>query len=159
MRTAWDGGVKDLDVYTDSELVAMQIEAIVQNKIMVCGAIPEKGTLPSDPGAAKRLMFRANRWKNLAQKVLRQGYFYPTMVKDEKEFSKKCESCQKFATTSHVSATPMEPDKITYPFDQWGINIVGLFQLAAAEKKFMIMAVEYFSKWVEATALARISEK
>ncbi|KAK4404501.1 hypothetical protein Sango_0818700 [Sesamum angolense] len=35
----------------------------------------------------------------------------------------------------------------------------GLFPLVAAQKKFMIMVVEYFSKWVEAEALAKISEK
>ncbi|KAL0419071.1 UNVERIFIED_CONTAM: hypothetical protein Sradi_1320600 [Sesamum radiatum] len=48
--------------------------------------------------------------RTLAQKVFRQGYFWPTMVEDENELSKKCQSCQKFATTSHVPATPMEPD-------------------------------------------------
>ncbi|KAL0383200.1 UNVERIFIED_CONTAM: hypothetical protein Scaly_0607300 [Sesamum calycinum] len=84
--------------------------------------------------------------KTLAQKVLRQGYFCPIMVEDAKEFSRKCESCQKFATVSHVPAIPMEPVKITCRFDQWGIDIVGPFPLAAAQKKFMIMVVEYFSK-------------
>ncbi|KAL2230531.1 UNVERIFIED_CONTAM: Ribonuclease HI [Sesamum indicum] len=42
---------------------------------------------------------------------------------------------------------------------QWGIDIVGPFPPAQAQKKFLIVAVEYFSKWVEAEAVARISEK
>ncbi|KAL0416177.1 UNVERIFIED_CONTAM: hypothetical protein Slati_3449600 [Sesamum latifolium] len=53
----------------------------------------------------------------------------------------------------------MEGIKIACPFDQWGIDIVGPFPLAPAQKKFMIVAIEYFSKWVEAEALAKISEK
>ncbi|KAL0328020.1 UNVERIFIED_CONTAM: Transposon Tf2-12 polyprotein [Sesamum calycinum] len=97
--------------------------------------------------------------RTLAQKVLKQECFCLTMVEDAKEFSKKCESCQKFATTSHIPTTPMESIKITCPFDQWGIDIVGPFPLTVAQKKFMVAAVEYFSKWVEAEALARISEK
>ncbi|KAL2228390.1 UNVERIFIED_CONTAM: Gag-Pol polyprotein [Sesamum indicum] len=53
----------------------------------------------------------------------------------------------------------MEPIKIACPFDQWGIDIVGPFSPAQAYKKFIIEAVEYFTKWVEAEAVAKISEK
>ncbi|KAL0448333.1 UNVERIFIED_CONTAM: hypothetical protein Slati_1389700 [Sesamum latifolium] len=95
----------------------------------------------------------------MAQKITRQGYFWPMMVTDAMEFSKKCESCQKFANLLHAPATPMEGIKIACPFDQRGIDIVGPFPLAPTQKKFMIVAIEYFSKWVEAKALAKISKK
>ncbi|KAL2226183.1 UNVERIFIED_CONTAM: Gag-Pol polyprotein [Sesamum indicum] len=97
--------------------------------------------------------------RSLAQKIIRQGFYWPTMAKDSKELVKKCESCQKYATLIHQPATPMEPLKIACPFDQWGIDIVGPFPLAQAQKKFIIVAVEYFTKWVEAEAVARISER
>ncbi|KAL2253460.1 UNVERIFIED_CONTAM: Gag-Pol polyprotein [Sesamum indicum] len=80
------------------------------------------------------------------------------MVKDFKELVKKCESCQIYASLIHQPATPVEPIKITCPFDQWGIDIVGPFPPAPAQKKFIIVAVEYFTKWVEAEAVAKISE-
>ncbi|KAL2226838.1 UNVERIFIED_CONTAM: Retrovirus-related Pol polyprotein from transposon [Sesamum indicum] len=161
----------------------------------------EEGTLPSDPIAAKRVKFRAARFtlledqlykrtvdgpllkcldeeramyvmreihegscgnhsgaRSLAQKVMRQGYFWPTLFEDSKNLVRKCESCQKYASLIHQPATPMEPIKIACPFDQWGINIVGPFPPAQAQKKFIIVAVEYFSKWVEAEAVAKISE-
>ncbi|KAL0453507.1 UNVERIFIED_CONTAM: Gag-Pol polyprotein [Sesamum latifolium] len=53
----------------------------------------------------------------------------------------------------------MEPVRIACPFDQWGIDIVGPFPTAVAQKKFIILVVEYFTKWVEAEAVVRISEK
>ncbi|KAL2243655.1 UNVERIFIED_CONTAM: hypothetical protein Sindi_0483500 [Sesamum indicum] len=53
----------------------------------------------------------------------------------------------------------MEPIRVACPFDQWGIDIVGPFPPAQAQKKFIIVAVEYFSKWVEAEAMAKISGK
>ncbi|KAL0370667.1 UNVERIFIED_CONTAM: hypothetical protein Sangu_0384800 [Sesamum angustifolium] len=94
-----------------------------------------------------------SRGRLLAEKVTRQWYFWPTIVKDAMEFTKKCESCQRYASLIHSSATPMEPIKIACPFDRWGIDIVGPFPPASVQKKFIIVAVEYFSKWVEAEAL------
>ncbi|KAL2250116.1 UNVERIFIED_CONTAM: hypothetical protein Sindi_2485300 [Sesamum indicum] len=49
--------------------------------------------------------------RSLAQKVIRQGYFWPTLVKDTKELVKRCEACQKFAAQIHTPATQMEPVK------------------------------------------------
>ncbi|XP_011100645.1 uncharacterized protein LOC105178795 [Sesamum indicum] len=97
--------------------------------------------------------------RSLAQKIMRQGYFWPTLVKDSKDLVRKRESCQKYASLIHQPATPMEHIRIACPSDQWGIDIVGPFPPAQAQKKFIIVAVEYFSKWVEAEAVAKISEK
>ncbi|KAL2235091.1 UNVERIFIED_CONTAM: Ribonuclease HI [Sesamum indicum] len=215
LQTAIDGGIRQIDVYTDSQLVAMQvqgtyetrersmtqyqakvkemmkrferctisqiprdenmradalsrfgslIEGVKERKITVMvktrPAIEEaevhlveaeeswktpfirylkNGELPKDSIAAKRLQFKANRFtmigddlykrtpegvllkcldaeraqyvlreihegscgnhsggRSLAQKILRQGYFWPTVVEDAKDFAKKCESCQRF---------------------------------------------------------------
>ncbi|KAL2235216.1 UNVERIFIED_CONTAM: hypothetical protein Sindi_1253800 [Sesamum indicum] len=95
----------------------------------------------------------------LALKVLRQGYFWPTLVKDAREFVRACENCQRYASLIHAPATPMTPISTTCPFDQWGIDILGPLLPAKAQKKFIIVAVEYFSKWVEAEAVAKISER
>ncbi|KAK4386249.1 hypothetical protein Sango_2495500 [Sesamum angolense] len=128
LRITWDGGVKDLDVYTDSQLVAMQIEEVYETRELSMMQYLKKALTEIHEGNYGN----HSVGRTLAQKVLKQGYFCPTMVEDAKEFSKKCESCQKFATTSHVPTTPMESIKITCPFDQWGIDIVGPFPLAVA---------------------------
>ncbi|KAL2235395.1 UNVERIFIED_CONTAM: hypothetical protein Sindi_1271700 [Sesamum indicum] len=65
--------------------------------------------------------------RSLPQKIARQGYFWPTMIKDAKDFVKKCESYQRYASLIHQPATPLEPIKIACPCDQWGIDIVGPF--------------------------------
>ncbi|KAL0438688.1 UNVERIFIED_CONTAM: Gag-Pol polyprotein [Sesamum latifolium] len=41
---------------------------------------------------------------------------------------------------------------------QWGIDIVGPFPLAAGQRKFLLVAIDYFTKWVKAEPLARITE-
>ncbi|KAL2234294.1 UNVERIFIED_CONTAM: hypothetical protein Sindi_1161600 [Sesamum indicum] len=47
--------------------------------------------------------------RSLAQKVARQGYFWPTLMKDAKRLVQRCESCQRFSARIHSPATPMEP--------------------------------------------------
>ncbi|KAL2251519.1 UNVERIFIED_CONTAM: hypothetical protein Sindi_2274200 [Sesamum indicum] len=80
------------------------------------------------------------------------------MMKDAKEVVRKCGSCQRYASQIHAPATPMKPIQIACPFDQWRIDILGPFPPARAQKKFIVVAVEYFSKWVEAEGVARIVE-
>lgn len=52
----------------------------------------------------------------------------------------------------------MMPAIIACPFNQWGIDIVGPFPQGTHQKKFLIVVVEYFTKWVTAEALATITE-
>ncbi|KAL0430392.1 UNVERIFIED_CONTAM: hypothetical protein Sradi_0665200 [Sesamum radiatum] len=44
------------------------------------------------------------------------------------------------------------------PFAQWAIDIVGPFPLGPGQKKFLLVAIDYFTKWVEAEPLGRITE-
>ncbi|RVX22892.1 hypothetical protein CK203_008143 [Vitis vinifera] len=44
-------------------------------------------------------------------------------------------------------------------FAQWGMDIVGPLPITAAQKKFLLVATDYFSKWVEAEAYANIKDK
>ena len=46
------------------------------------------------------------RARTLAGKTLRQGYYWPTMLKDATELVKKCKACQEHAKISHL---PFEP--------------------------------------------------
>ena len=45
------------------------------------------------------------------------------------------------------------------PFAMWGMNILGPFPMVSGEKKFLMVAIDYFTKWVEAKALVKITTK
>ena len=53
----------------------------------------------------------------------------------------------------------MKASTVSCPFDQWGMDIVGPFPMATGQRKFLLVAVDYFSKWVEAEPLAKITEQ
>ena len=46
-----------------------------------------------------------------------------------------------------------------WPFPQWGLDIVGPFPIAIRQLKFLVVGIDYFTKWVEAKPLATITEK
>ena len=97
--------------------------------------------------------------RSLSCKTLRQGYYWPTMKKDSASFVQKCDKCQRFAKITHQPPEELYSFVVLWPFVQWGLDILGPFPLAKAQKKFLIVAYEYFTKWVEAEAVAAITQK
>ena len=45
-----------------------------------------------------------------------------------------------------------------WPFAQWGINIIGPLPQGKKQVKFLLVTIDFFTKWVEAEALATITK-
>ncbi|KAL0445717.1 UNVERIFIED_CONTAM: hypothetical protein Slati_1699600 [Sesamum latifolium] len=80
------------------------------------------------------------------------------MKQDAKCLVRKCEICQKYSSLIHQPAKPLTTMLSPCPFTQWEMDIVGPFSVASGQRKFMLVAIDYFTKWVEAEPLARITE-
>ncbi|XP_057766647.1 uncharacterized protein LOC130987060 [Salvia miltiorrhiza] len=94
----------------------------------------------------------------LVRKIIRAGFYWPNVNKDVREFVRKCEACQRHAERINVPGETMGVMYAACPFDKWGIDIVEKLPTAPGGKCFLIVAVDYFSKWVEAEAVAKIDE-
>ncbi|XP_074373571.1 uncharacterized protein LOC141713906 [Apium graveolens] len=97
--------------------------------------------------------------KNLALKIVRQGLFWPTMRSDCEKIVRKCKSCQLYGSVSHQPSVEIIPVTNPCPFFQWGIDIVGPFPKSKNQAQYIVVAVDYATKWVEARPLAKIREK
>jgi Integrase zinc binding domain/Integrase core domain len=97
--------------------------------------------------------------KTLAKRVLRACYYWPTVHHDATSLVRKCEKCQLNSRLTHVPPAEMVTIAGAWSFDLWGINILGPFPMATRQRKFIVVAVEYFTKWVEAEALASITSQ
>ena len=62
--------------------------------------------------------------RTLAGKTLRQGYYWPTMLKDAIELVRKCKACQEHANISHLPSEPLISVTSPWPFQQWGLDIL-----------------------------------
>ena len=96
--------------------------------------------------------------RSLVSKVIWTGYFWPTMQMDVVELIKKCDKCQRFGNVQRLPAEWLTMITSPWPFAQWGIDIVGPLPLGKGQVKFLLVAIDYFTKWVEAEALATITE-
>ncbi|RDX70210.1 Retrovirus-related Pol polyprotein from transposon 17.6, partial [Mucuna pruriens] len=93
----------------------------------------------------------------LASKIARAGYYWPTLRADCMSFVRKCDKCQRFAEGHKASPEVLHSMTSPWPFSRWGIDILGPFPMAPGQIKFLIVAVDYFTKWIEAEPVAVIS--
>ena len=96
--------------------------------------------------------------RSLSHRALTQGYWWLNMQKEAQEYVKKCDQCQRFAPNSHQPGRVLNPLSSSWPFAQWGLDIVGPFPKAVGNKKFLLVCTNYFTKWVEAEPLANIRD-
>jgi ribonuclease HI len=91
--------------------------------------------------------------------MMRQGFYWPAIVCAANRVTRSCEACQKF---SPRSGNPSQFTKLiahTCPLQRWGLDIVGPLPTAQGNLKFTFIAVEYFTKWIEARAVSTITSK
>ena len=46
-----------------------------------------------------------------------------------------------------------------WPFAQWRLDILGPFPLRTRQMKFLVVGIEYFTKWIEVEPLAKITQQ
>ena len=84
-----------------------------------------------------------------AAKVLQSGFYWPSLFKDAHLFVSTCDKCQRMGNISIKDEPPMHPILEVELFDLWGIDFMGPFPVSY-NNLYILLAVEYVSKWVEA---------
>nr|GFB00445.1 reverse transcriptase domain-containing protein [Tanacetum cinerariifolium] len=87
-----------------------------------------------------------------AKKIFDSDFFWPTIYKDAHEFIKNYDSCQRQGKISQHDEMPQNSIQVCKIFDVWGIDFMGPFP-SSRRNKYILVAVDYLSKWVEAKAL------
>ncbi|KAL9399565.1 hypothetical protein Peur_008526 [Populus x canadensis] len=89
--------------------------------------------------------------KRTAHKVLESGFYWPSIFKDAYLFCKSCEKCQKTGNITHKNQMPLTNILVSEIFDVWGIDFMGPFP-SSFGNLYILLAVDYVSKWIEAKA-------
>ncbi|CAN6568039.1 unnamed protein product [Malus baccata var. baccata] len=88
----------------------------------------------------------------------RYGYFWPDMEKDCKSYARGCEECQRYGLLQHVPSVPLNPVVKPWLFRGWAMNFIGkIYPASSKGHTFIIVATDYFTKWVEASAVKSIT--
>ncbi|GJV27180.1 reverse transcriptase domain-containing protein [Tanacetum coccineum] len=87
-----------------------------------------------------------------AKKVFDSGFYWPTIYQDAHDLVTQCDACQCQGKISQRDEMPQNAIQVCKIFDIWGIDFMGPFP-SSRGNKYILVAVDYLSKWVEAKAL------
>ncbi|GKA87267.1 reverse transcriptase domain-containing protein [Tanacetum coccineum] len=88
----------------------------------------------------------------IAKKVFYSGFYWPTIYRDAHDLVTRCDACQRLGKISKKDEMPQNAIQVCEIFDVWGIDFMGPF-LSSRGNKYILVSVDYLSKWIEAKAL------
>nr|GEU57235.1 reverse transcriptase domain-containing protein [Tanacetum cinerariifolium] len=88
-----------------------------------------------------------------AKNVFDSGFYWPTIYRDAQHFVKNCYVCQRQGKITQKDDMPQNSIQVCEIFDVWGIDFMRPFS-SSRGNKYILVAVNYLSKWMEAKALS-----
>nr|GEV67925.1 reverse transcriptase domain-containing protein [Tanacetum cinerariifolium] len=88
----------------------------------------------------------------IARKVFDSEFYWPIIYRDAQNLVKNYDVCQRQSKISQKDEMPQNSIQVCEIFDVWGIDFMVPFP-SSRGNKYILVAVDYLSKWVEAKAL------
>jgi transposase InsO family protein len=95
-------------------------------------------------------------FKALVAKAFCHGFFWPTTLEDAKQLVRKCNGCQRFSAKRHQPVDALKTIPITWLFAVWGQDMLGPFKTAHGGMTHLLVAVDKFTKWIEAKPIKKL---
>lgn len=97
--------------------------------------------------------------KRIAYKILRIGYFLPSLFKDAKQYVRRCDSFYWMGQPVQANEMHLCPQVMIEPFEKWAIDFVGPINPTSLNKKHILDCTDFGTKWVEANAVSFATDK
>jgi hypothetical protein len=91
------------------------------------------------------------------RQTFRHVFYWPTTKDDAMEIITKCRDCQFFQKQTTKHANPLQSIDLFWPFIIWGIDIIGILPRAPGGFKFLFVAIDTFTKWMETMPAVNIT--
>ncbi|XP_062103524.1 uncharacterized protein LOC133814600 [Humulus lupulus] len=93
----------------------------------------------------------------LSAQLKRLGYYWSTIVQEAINFAKCCKLCQLHGDFIHQPPQPLHPSILSWPFETWGMDVIGPVTPPSSKiHKYILAVTDYFSKWAEAVPLKEV---
>uniref|UniRef100_A0A2N9H986 Integrase catalytic domain-containing protein n=1 Tax=Fagus sylvatica TaxID=28930 RepID=A0A2N9H986_FAGSY len=143
-------GVADLKTFKDYVLIAGVLYRRLPGDQQGSNSAQEIGHKPSFEECGEH-----QGKKRLYQLLLTLGYYWPTMKKDTAHFVKSYHTCQLQTSLIHTHPTSLQNMATPWPFHTWGLDHIGPINPPSDRYIWILVATEYFSKWVKAIPLRK----
>nr|GEW10489.1 reverse transcriptase domain-containing protein [Tanacetum cinerariifolium] len=132
----------------------------------------KRGILPGDKNEARKLRLKARQYELLERVLYRRSFLTPWLrcvgpfqaeyvMREIHEGSCSMHvgqrDCQIHLPITRHPQQPLTPITAPWPFYKWGIDIADPFSKGPRKVKFLIVVMDYFTKWIEAKAVATIT--
>lgn len=89
--------------------------------------------------------------RDMTLKMLRGKYYWPTRVQDVVKYVRSCDACQRFGPLKRTKR-PLRTILNLQPMDMLGMDFVGPIRPESQGKKYILIVVDYFSRYMLASA-------
>ncbi|XP_072030629.1 uncharacterized protein [Amphiura filiformis] len=94
---------------------------------------------------------------NKTRERILASFFWPGVFKDIADYCKTCNICQKTAQIRPTNKAPLQPMPIiTKPFKRIGMDILGPLQMTTSKKRYILVIVDYATRFPVAVPLSNI---
>lgn len=83
---------------------------------------------------------------------IRSRYYWPQMYENIREYVRSCDACQRRGKPH--GKVELNPIEVHSPFFQIGIDFVGPLPITQKGNRYIIVAMDYLTKWPEAKAVS-----
>ncbi|MCO5611806.1 hypothetical protein L7F22_066065 [Adiantum nelumboides] len=130
-----------------------------RGKDQVCRRIPTMEEIPSILEGLHEETCGGNFAQELtARKILLSGYVWPSLHIDVQHWCKSCYNCQ-VNGNKHLLHGPCQLVLANGPFEKWGIDAMDPLPRTKNGKLYILVAIDYMTRWVEAQSVTRVNEK
>ncbi|RDX67528.1 Gypsy retrotransposon integrase-like protein 1, partial [Mucuna pruriens] len=133
------------DIMPKDPIEARRIKREATKYVLIVGHLYKRAIKGVHKGASRNQI----GGRVLARKIACAGFYWPTLKRDSLAFW-YADQHQAPPEQLHLMTSP-------WPFYMWGVGILGPFPLAASQVKFLLVVVDYFTKWIEVELVATIS--
>uniref|UniRef100_A0A2N9F6K1 Uncharacterized protein n=1 Tax=Fagus sylvatica TaxID=28930 RepID=A0A2N9F6K1_FAGSY len=167
LQMALDMKISYLEVYGDSKLVI--------NQLLTHYEVKNEEEYTSETNAISVSVVEDEDWRQPLIDYLEHGKLpndsrhktegetdqamEETHSGDCMDYAKRCEARQLHANYIHQPPEPLHPTIASWPFDAWGLDVVGPLPKSSAGHLYILAATDYFSKWAEVISLKEVKKE
>ncbi|MCO5580258.1 hypothetical protein L7F22_034124 [Adiantum nelumboides] len=130
-----------------------------KGKDLVCRRVPSTNEIPKIlKGLHEEACGGHFSHELTLKKVLLAGYVWPSMHADVQHWCRSCHNCQ-VNGNKRLLYGPRQAVIANGPFEKWGIDAMGPLPRTANGKLYILVAIDYMTRWVETQSVAKVNEK
>ncbi|GJT00017.1 reverse transcriptase domain-containing protein [Tanacetum coccineum] len=156
LRIAEQIGVKNLQANVNSRLVANQVNEmyVAKEADMICYLQKVKALIGSFKAfSIKQIPRSENKKADALSKIALTSFAHL----NARALIRACQDCQVYKPVPRNPQQKLTPITSPWTFYKWEIDIVGPLSEGPGKVKFLIVAMDYFTKWIEAKPVATIT--